>query len=99
MYNTIISAIAGGASKVNEISTKSGLQTDVCSKYMKVLIELGIISKDTPITEKPGKKTVYRIGDNFFRFWYRFVPMHLSAISAGHIDRIYDAVIKDRLSD
>ena len=99
VYNTIISAIAGGASKVNEISTKSGLPTDVCSKYMKVLIELGIISKDTPITEKPGKKTVYRIGDNFFRFWYRFVPMQLSAISAGHIDRIYDAVIKDRLSD
>ena len=99
IYNTIISAIAGGASKVNEISTKSGLPTDVCSKYMKVLIELGIISKDTPITEKPGKKTIYRIGDNFFRFWYRFVPMHLSAISVGHIDRIYDAVIKDRLAD
>ncbi len=99
VYNTIISAIAGGASKVNAISTKSGLPTDVCSKYMKVLIELGIISKDTPITEKPGKKTVYRIGDNFFRFWYRFVPMQLSAISAGHIDKIYDAVIKERLSD
>lgn len=99
VYNTIISAIAGGASKVNEISTKSGLPTDMCSKYMKVLIELGILSKDTPITEKPGKKTIYRIADNFFRFWYRFVPMQMSAISSGHIDRIYDAVIKDRLSD
>ena len=99
VYNTIISSIAGGASKVNEISTKSGLPTDVCSKYMKVLIELGIISKDTPITEKPGKKTIYRIGDNFFRFWYRFVPMQQSAISAGHIDRIYDAVIKNHLSE
>lgn len=99
VYNTVISAIAGGASRLNEISTRSGLTTDVCSKYLKVLTDLCIISKDTPVSEKPGKKTIYRIGDNFFRFWYRFVPMQYSAISAGHIDRIYDAVIKRYLPD
>lgn len=99
IYNSVIAAIAGGASHSNEISTKVGVDATVCAKYLKVLLDLGILKKKTPITEKPGKKTVYAIGDNFFRFWYRFVPQNTSAISAGRIDRIYDAVIKKHYSD
>lgn len=99
IYNSVIAAIAGGASHSNEISTKVGVDATVCAKYLKVLLDLGILKKKTPITEKPGKKTVYAIGDNFFRFWYRFVPQNTSAISAGRIDRIYDTVIKKHYSD
>lgn len=99
IYNSVITAIAGGASRSNEISTKVGIESPICAKYLKVLLDLGILIKETPITEKPGKKTVYAIGDNFFRFWYRFVPQNTSAISAGRIERIYDAVIKKYYSD
>ena len=62
-------------------------------------MELGILVKKTPITEKAGKKTIYAIGDNFFRFWYRFIPQHISAISADRIDKIYDPVIKKHYPD
>ena len=99
IYNSVISAIAGGASRANEIATKVGLESAVCAKYLKVLLDLGLIKKETPLTEKPGKKTIYAIGDNFFRFWYRFVPQNTSAISAGRIDRIYDAAIKKYYPD
>lgn len=99
LYNSIISAIAGGASRSNEISTKVGLESAICAKYLKVLLDLGIIIKETPVTEKGGKKTIYAIGDNFFRFWYRFVPQNTSAISAGRIERIYDTLIKQHFSD
>ena len=99
LYNSIISAIAGDASRSNEISTKVGIESAVCAKYLKVLLDLGIIIKETPITEKGGKKTIYAIGDNFFRFWYRFVPQNTSAISAGRIERIYDTLIKQHFSD
>lgn len=99
IYNSVIAAIAGGASHSNEISTKVGVDATVCAKYLKVLLDLGILKKKTPITEKPGKKTVYAIGDNFFRFWYRFVPQNTSAISAGRIEQIYDAVIKKHYFD
>ena len=68
IYNSVIAAIAGGASKANEIATKVGVESAVCAKYLKVLLDLGILKKETPITEKAGKKTVYAIGDNFFRF-------------------------------
>lgn len=99
IYNSVITAIAGGASRSNEIATKVGIESPICAKYLKVLLDLGILIKETPVTEKPGKKTVYAIGDNFFRFWYRFVPQNTSAISAGRIERIYDAVIKKYYSD
>ena len=99
MYNSIITAIAGGASKANEISTKVGIESAVCAKYLKVLLDLGILKKENPITEKPGRKTIYVICDNFFRFWYRFVPQNTSAITAGRTDKIYDSVIKRRFPD
>lgn len=99
IYNSIISAIAGGASRANEISTKVGLESGICSKYIRVLLELGILKKETPITEKPGRKTIYAINDNFFRFWYRFVPRNMSAISAGRIQRIYSQAIKRYFPD
>ncbi len=99
LYNSIITAIAGGASRSNEIATKVGIESAICAKYLKVLLDLGIIVKETPITEKNSKKTIYTIGDNFFRFWYRFVPQNTSAISAGRIEQIYDVLIKRHFAD
>jgi len=97
VYNSIITAIAGGASRPNEISTKVGIESAICAKYLKVLLDLGILTKKTPITEKFGKKTIYRIEDNFFRFWYRFVPQNISAISSGRFPQIYEQAVKQHL--
>ena len=99
IYNSVISAIAGGASRLNEIATKVGLESGVCTKYLKVLLDLGILKKETPITEKPGKKTIYAIDDNFFRFWYRFVPRNMSVISAGRMNHVYEQAVKQYYPD
>lgn len=99
IYNSIIAAVAGGASHANEISTKVGLESGVCAKYLKVLLELGILKKETPITEKPGKKTIYAIDDNFFRFWYRFVPRNMSVIGAGRMRSLYELTVKPYYPD
>ena len=99
MYNSIITAIAGGASKLNEIATKVGMETGICTKYIKILQELGIVKRETPITEKQGKKTIYLLCDNFFRFWYRFVPQNVSAVQAGRMERIYNIAVKQYFSD
>ena len=99
IYNSIISAVAGGALRLNEIATKVGLETGIVTKYLRVLNNLGILKKETPITEKPGKKTIYTIDDNFFRFWYRFVPKNMSAITTGRIELIYKDAIKKHYHD
>ena len=64
-----------------------------------MLLDLGIVKKETPITEKSTKKTIYQLGDNFFRFWYRFVPMNMTAIISGRIEKSYPNTIKKYFSD
>ncbi len=99
VYNAIIKAIAEGASRSNEIVTKVGESSSVVSKYLKTLIDLGIVKRETPLTEKPGKKTIYLLADHFFRFWYRFVPENISAIDSGRIERTYAQVVKPYFPD
>ena len=99
VYNSIITAIAEGASRLNEIATKTGLETGPCTKYLKVLADLGIVQKETPITEKIGKRSIYMLVDNLFRFWYRFVPQNIVAINSGRITSCYENVVKKNLSD
>ena len=81
LYNTIITAIATGASRMAEISSKVGEDTSVCSTYLRNLINLGIVQKETPYGEKASRKSIYRIDDNMFRFWFRFVPENSSIIA------------------
>lgn len=99
IYNSVISAIAGGASKANEIATKVGMESAICAKYLRVLLELGIIKKEMPVAEKGGKRVIYQIEDNFFCFWYRFVPKNMSAISSGRIRSVYDRAIRQFYPD
>lgn len=98
IYNAIIAAIAGGYTKMSEISTKVGEDTSVCAIYIKNLVSLGIVKKETPYGEDFTRKTIYSIEDNMFRFWYRFVPENISIISRGATDIAYNR-IKPYLSD
>lgn len=92
IYNAVITAVAAGSSKMNEISGKIGENTSVCAAYIKNLIALDIIKKETPYGEKAGRKTIYSIEDNMFRFWYRFVPENISVISRGASDLAYSRI-------
>lgn len=92
IYNAIITAIATGASKMNEIAGKIGEDTSVCASYIKNLITLGIIKKESPYGEKSSRKTIYAIEDNMFKFWYRFVPENISIINRGAVDLAYNRI-------
>lgn len=89
VYTAIISAIAAGASRISEISGKIGEDTNVCSVYIKSLINLGIVQKETPYGEKESRKSIYSIEDNMFRFWYRFILSNNSVIARGAADLVY----------
>ena len=63
-YNAVITAIAQGASRLNEIATKAGLETGAASNVMSSLMELGIVRREIPATEKSSRKKAWR----HFRF-------------------------------
>lgn len=98
LYNAIITAIATGSSRVAEISTKVGEQSSVCTNYLKNLMALGLIQKETPYGEKTSRKSIYSINDNMFRFWYRFIPENNSIIVRGATNLAYKR-IEPHLSD
>lgn len=98
-YNAIIAAIAGGASRLNEIATKSGLESNKCAKYLAALIALAIVKKEKPLTEDDGKKSIYLLEDQMFCFWYRFVPANMSGIASGMAETVYDKFVAPYISD
>ncbi|MDR0287963.1 MAG: ATP-binding protein [Clostridiales bacterium] len=98
-YNGIIEAIADGSSRLNEIATKCGVESNKCAKYLKSLISLGIVKKEWPVTEyESSKKSIYLLDDMMFRFWYRFVFPNMSGIVSGLGEAIYDSEIREGLS-
>ena len=98
IYTAIITAIAAGASRMSEISSKVGEDTNVCASYIKNLISLGIVQKETPYGEKASRKSLYSIEDNMFRFWHRFVLENNSLIARRAADLVYKR-IEPQLSD
>ncbi len=99
-YHSIIAAIASGASKMNEIATKTGLETSGCSNQIASLIALGIVCRETPVTEpSTSRKTLYRLSDSMYLFWYRFVRPNSSSIIRGVGRQIYEMIVLPQLSD
>ena len=97
-YNAILRAVSIGLTKNSEIASAVGLETSACTAYLKNLMALGLIGKYTPVTEKAGKKTIYEIEDNMFRFWYRFVHGNMSLIQSGMAERIWRSVAREMSS-
>jgi len=98
-YNSIIEAIATGSTKLNQISTKVGIENDKCAKYLASLIELRIVKKIYPVTKKENRRnSLYKLNDNFFRFWYRFVFPNRSLIEMEKVEKVVEEKIKPYFS-
>ena len=97
-YNVIIESIASGASRLNEIATKAKLESNKCAKYLSSLMALGLVSREYPYGETASKRSIYRLEDNMFRFWYRFVFTNVSAITIGMGDAVYDNEVEPQLN-
>jgi len=100
IYSSIIEAIANGYSKLNDIATKIDETTAKTANYIRSLIELQLVEKEQPITEKAtSKKTIYKLNDNMFKFWYKFVSPNISSLEMGDIEQIYESKIAPKLSE
>lgn len=96
-YNAVIQAMASGVGRLSEIADSAGLERTAVMGYLKSLIELGIVEREEPVMDANRKKVRYRISDNLFKFWYRFVPRYLTPIQAGRQDQVADLVAKEAL--
>jgi AAA+ ATPase superfamily predicted ATPase len=89
VYNSLFVAIARGAHKYSELSARSGISSGNVSRYLDNLEFLDLIRREVPAYTLENKKALYRIDDNMFRFWYRFISRNLSLINSGKADIAY----------
>ncbi|MCD8325295.1 MAG: hypothetical protein LUC90_01040 [Lachnospiraceae bacterium] len=71
-------SFADAFTKLSEISGTVGLESSLCSKYISNLMTLGIVKRETPVTEPNSKRPIYELADFFFRFPSRTVPVNLN---------------------
>ncbi|MFO7991998.1 MAG: ATP-binding protein [Thermoplasmata archaeon] len=94
-YFNIIKSIIDGATKLSEISSKSKISITNINKYLNSLDRLDIIYKEYPVTEKPKQRNfLYKLKDNYFRFWITFVYPNMSQIEVNP-DGVIDTVKED----
>ena len=96
-YFSIIKAIAAGNSKLAAISSVLEIKATSLTKYLKTLIDLDILEREVPITEENperSKKGLYKIKDNYLRFWFAFIYPNMSFIESGHSTVVMNKIKK-----
>lgn len=101
-YFSIIRAIAAGNAKLSAISTVLEMKATSLTKYLKTLIDLDILEREVPVTEEnpeKSKRGLYKIKDNYIRFWFAFVYPNMSFIESGNSKIVLDKVKKSLISN
>jgi uncharacterized protein len=99
-YFSILRAIALGKTKISDIMNESGLDKGIVGKYLSVLIDLDIIAREVPVTEKhphKSRKGIYILKDNFYKFWFRFVFPNTEEIERKMQEQVINSKIMPEL--
>ena len=100
-YFSLIKTIAAGNSKLSAIASSLQLPQTRLTKYLKTLIDLDILEREVPITEEnpdKSKKGLYRIKDNFIKFWFAFIYPNLSFLESDNAQIVMDKIKKSFIS-
>ena len=96
-YNSILQSISAGKEVLKEIQDFTKMPVSNIPPYItKLDTLLDLVKRNDPLNgkERLGR---YKITDNFFRFWYKFVFENQSALNMGARDKILN-IIKNELN-
>lgn len=94
-YFSIIKTIAAGNKKLGNIATNLGVNPTSLSKYLQTLVNLDILEREVPITEKnqeKSKKGRYNIKDNYLAFWFNFIYPNKSFLEMEKYDFVMEKI-------
>src|SRR4030043_753454 len=101
-YLSILQSIAFGNTRMNDIVQRTGIERGPVSKYLSVLQDLRLIEREIPVMERhpeKSRKGIYRLSDNFFRFWFRFVLPYKSRLVEGGERKVTEEEILPQLDN
>jgi len=93
---SILTLIGQGCHRPSEIASRLGKPATSLSRPLDRLLELGLVRRDQPFGASPrdSKRSLYRIGDPFLRFWFRFVEPNRSRLEARQGPAVLHEVIR-----
>jgi AAA+ ATPase superfamily predicted ATPase len=77
----------------------TGLDKGLITKYLSILIDLQLVERRIPITDnRRSRKGLYRLSDNLFTFWFRFVHPNIERIERGEGDLVLQTDIQPQFT-
>jgi AAA+ ATPase superfamily predicted ATPase len=97
VYFNLLDAMAHGKTKLTDIANTAGINAKDVSPYISSLIELDLVERVQLVTEKKARsrKSIYRLKDNFFKFWFRFILENKEKIERGLTIQVLDEIKRD----
>ncbi|MCR5655767.1 MAG: AAA family ATPase [Lachnospiraceae bacterium] len=96
VYDVILSAIAAGNTKLNDLHKLTGFNRAKISVYLKALMEQGqvdkILSYEVPKTQS-SKVGIYEIVNHFTLFWFTFIFPHYNELIVMEPEVFYHTYI------
>lgn len=97
-YFALLQALAEGKRKLSEIVNATGLGTSMANKYLSILIDLHLVTREIPVTEeKPlkSKKGLYCISDEFCHSWFKYIFPKKGDLEMDRLDDVLKFIQDD----
>jgi len=94
-YFSILKAVSEGSHRLGEIASRLSVKQTSLSYYLRSLIDMDILEREVPVTEKnpeKNKKGLYSIKDNFIQFWFRYVYPYRSQLEIEDTSRAINKI-------
>lgn len=100
-YRAVLTAIAGGRTRLQQIADATGLieRPYVVRRAVTVLEDLELVRRERDFDPHPKAAFRYRIADPAVRFWYRFVYPHRSRLETGDARAVWDRHVAPQLDE
>ena len=98
VYNTILSCLAEGNEKLNELFHVTGFSRAKISVYLKNLMQPGLVEKAASMETKGReftKKGIYRINHSYVQFYYRYLFGKESIIRQMGREAFFEKMMSD----
>lgn len=98
---SVIRAVAAGSSRLSAIAAVLEVKAASLSGYLKTLTDLDLLEREVPVTEEnpeKSKKGLYKIKDNYIRFWFAFVYPNRSFLESGNSGIVMDKIRRGLVS-
>ena len=94
-YFSILETISKGDTKIGNIASRLQVPSTHLTRYLSKLIDLDILIKEVPITEKNPLKSKmgrYKFKDKFLNFWFYYVYKNFNQLEINQIETVLDEI-------